>query len=41
MADRIVLLRDGQIAEEGNHQQLLALGGQYAEMFELQAASYR
>lgn len=41
MADRIVLLRNGQIAEEGNHGQLLALAGQYAEMFELQAASYR
>ena len=41
MADRIVLLRDGRIAEDGNHNQLIALGGQYAEMFELQAASYR
>ncbi len=41
MADRIVLLRDGRIAEDGNHRQLIALGGQYAEMFELQAASYR
>jgi ATP-binding cassette subfamily B protein len=41
MADRIVLLRDGRVAEDGNHSQLIALGGQYAEMFELQAASYR
>jgi len=41
MAERIVLLRDGRIAEDGNHHQLIALGGQYAEMFELQAASYR
>jgi ATP-binding cassette, subfamily B, bacterial len=41
MADRIVVLADGQIAEDGSHQQLMALGGQYAEMFELQAASYR
>ena len=41
MADRIVVLADGQIAEDGSHQQLMALGGQYAGMFELQAASYR
>lgn len=41
MADRIVVLEDGRIAEEGNHQQLVALGGRYSGMFELQAASYR
>lgn len=41
MADRIVVLEDGRIAEQGNHQQLMALGARYAEMFELQAASYR
>jgi ATP-binding cassette subfamily B protein len=41
MADRIVLMRNGRIAEEGNHSQLIALGGRYAEMFELQAANYR
>ncbi|MGA7884205.1 MAG: ABC transporter ATP-binding protein [Acidobacteriaceae bacterium] len=41
MADRIVVLADGQLAEEGTHQQLMALGGRYAEMFEMQAASYR
>ena len=41
MADRIVVLADGQIAEDGSHQQLMALAGQYAEMFEMQAASYR
>ena len=41
MADRIVVLADGQIAEHGSHADLLGRGGQYAEMFELQAASYR
>jgi len=41
MADRIVVLAKGKIAEEGTHEQLSMLGGRYAEMFELQAASYR
>jgi ATP-binding cassette subfamily B protein len=41
MADRIVVLANGRIAEDGDHRQLMALGGRYAEMFELQAASYR
>jgi len=41
MADRIVVLSGGRLIEEGNHQQLMARGGLYAEMFEMQAASYR
>jgi len=41
MADRIVVLANGRIAEEGDHESLTHLGGRYAEMFELQAASYR
>jgi ATP-binding cassette subfamily B protein len=41
MADRIVVLENGRIAEDGNHDELSGLGGRYAEMFELQAASYR
>jgi ATP-binding cassette, subfamily B, bacterial len=41
MADRIFVLQGGRIAEEGPHNQLMQSGGRYAEMFELQAASYR
>ncbi len=41
MADRIVVLKDGEIHEEGTHHQLIASGGRYANMFERQAASYR
>jgi ATP-binding cassette, subfamily B, bacterial len=41
MANRIVVLADGRIAEEGSHDQLMAFGRRYAEMFELQASSYR
>jgi ATP-binding cassette subfamily B protein len=41
MADRILVLEGGRIAEEGNHEELLLQRGRYAEMFELQAASYR
>jgi ATP-binding cassette, subfamily B, bacterial len=41
MADRILVLENGKIAEQGHHDQLVACSGRYAEMFELQAASYR
>ena len=41
MADRILVLKNGSIAEQGPHSQLVKSGGCYAEMFELQAAHYR
>jgi ATP-binding cassette subfamily B protein len=41
MAERIIVLENGSIAEEGSHDQLMARGGTYADMFELQASSYR
>ena len=41
MCDRIAVLADGAIREQGSHGQLLAEGGRYAAMFELQAANYR
>ncbi|MGV9978638.1 ABC transporter ATP-binding protein [Micromonospora wenchangensis] len=41
LADLIVVLADGAVAEAGSHADLLAAGGQYAEMFELQARAYR
>lgn len=40
-ADRILVLENGKIAEEGTHDQLASSGGRYAEMFEMQASSYR
>jgi ATP-binding cassette subfamily B protein/ATP-binding cassette subfamily C protein len=39
-ADRIYVLRDGRVIEQGVHADLLALGGQYAELFTLQASQY-
>ena len=41
MADRIVVLGDGKVIEEGTHQALVARGGLYSELFEMQAAGYR
>ncbi|HEY0001129.1 MAG TPA: ATP-binding cassette domain-containing protein, partial [Actinoplanes sp.] len=39
-ADRIVLLQDGRITESGSHAELIARGGEYARLFELQAARF-
>lgn len=41
MADRILVLGDGRVEAMGTHEELLAQGGRYAELFELQAAGYR
>jgi ATP-binding cassette subfamily B protein len=41
MADRILVLEDGAILESGSHDELIALGGRYAELFELQAAGFQ
>ena len=39
--DRILFVSDGHIAEEGTHEELLAKGGGYAELFEVQSKYYR
>jgi ATP-binding cassette subfamily B protein len=39
-ADRIVLLDGGRLAEEGTHEELMMLGGAYADLFTLQAQAY-
>ena len=41
MADRIIVLQDGQAIEDGTHEELITRGGLYAELFALQAEGYR
>jgi ATP-binding cassette, subfamily B, bacterial len=41
MADRILVLAEGTVEAVGTHEELLAAGGRYKELFELQAAGYR
>ena len=41
MADRILVLAAGRLEASGTHAELMAQGGRYAELFELQAAGYR
>lgn len=39
--DRVLFLSDHRIAEEGTHESLLAQGGHYAQLFEIQSKYYR
>jgi ATP-binding cassette subfamily B protein len=41
MADRIIVLRDGKVEEQGSHDELVARGGLYEELFAMQAQGYR
>jgi ATP-binding cassette, subfamily B, bacterial len=41
MADRILVLRNGQLEEEGTHEELVVNGGLYNELFTMQAAGYK
>ena len=40
LADRVYMMEDGKIIEEGTHAELMEKGGKYAEMFRLQAKNY-
>lgn len=41
MADRIIVLQNGTITEQGTHEELARAGGLYAELFDMQASGYR
>lgn len=39
--DRILYLKEGRITEEGSHEELLALGGEYSDLYQMQSCWYR
>jgi ABC-type multidrug transport system fused ATPase/permease subunit len=41
MADKIVVIENGKLIEQGTHEELLQMGGHYAKLFDLQAAGYK
>jgi ABC-type multidrug transport system fused ATPase/permease subunit len=41
MADKIMVIADGKISEQGSHEELMQLNGRYAHLFAIQAAGYR
>jgi ABC-type multidrug transport system fused ATPase/permease subunit len=41
MADKIMVLSDGKVVEQGTHEELLQAGGRYSHLFRLQAAGYQ
>ncbi|MEH1772678.1 MAG: ABC transporter ATP-binding protein [Nostoc sp.] len=41
MADKILVIENGEVIEQGTHEELLQLGGRYAKLFLLQAAGYQ
>ncbi len=41
LADRIFVIENGSIIESGSHEELIALDGRYAQLFNLQAEAYR
>ena len=41
MADHILVLHQGELVEQGSHEQLMAQNGRYAQMFNTQAKQYR
>jgi ABC-type multidrug transport system fused ATPase/permease subunit len=41
MADKIVVIENGEVIEQGTHEELLQLKGRYAKLFLLQAAGYQ